>query len=117
MLSKVMRLFLVILVRVVFLRGVIRAVHVAVFFRANCWVELRHAAKVLDADLLDAAGVLVLHDFAAAPFLLDGASDGRVDGDRVSLNIDHHAVPVDIERRASGSAEYSPFMPIASIQS
>src|SRR6185295_9990516 len=58
----------------------------------------RHAAKVLDPDLLDAAGILVLRDFAPTPTFLDGARNRRVHRDGVALDVGHHAIPVDVER-------------------
>src|ERR1019366_7854765 len=49
--------------------------------------------------MLDAAGILVFHHFSAAPLLLNSAGNGRIDRDRVSLDIDDNAVPVNVERR------------------
>ncbi len=43
------------------------------------------------------AGSSYCEHLAAAPALFDGAGDGRIDGDRVSPDVGHYAVPLDIE--------------------
>ena len=86
------------LVGVVLLGDVVRPVHVAVFARAHGRVEFRHAAQVLDADVLDTAGILVFQDFAAAPAFLDRAGNRRVDRDRIPLHVRDDTIPVDVER-------------------
>src|SRR5439155_16058112 len=61
----------------------VAVVRLAVLLLSLGAVELRNGAKILHAALLDPAGVVVPGDAPAAPFLLDGADDRRIDGDFV----------------------------------
>jgi len=50
-----------------------------------------------NAHGLEAPRVGTRDHFAPAPSLLDRTGDGCIDGDRVALNVNDHAVPVDAE--------------------
>src|SRR5438876_865122 len=60
-------------------------------------IELRHGPKILDAHLFNATAFVVFQHLAAAPTLLNGAGDRRIDRNRVSLDLDNDAVPLDVE--------------------
>src|SRR5688572_27917545 len=105
----------VILVGVVLLGDIVLAVHVAVFRRPPRRIEFRDGAEVLHAHRVDASWIVVLDEFAAAPLLVDGAGDRRVDGDGVALHLGDHAIELDVEGTPAAPG-VSRFMPMASIQ-
>src|SRR5437868_14202306 len=66
--------------------------------RGNRRIELGIAAQVFQADLVDALAVLVFRDRTAAPALLDGARDWRIDRDSLSIDPRDHAIERQLER-------------------
>src|SRR5262245_14481361 len=74
-------------------------VRYAVLRRRHGGIKFDDDAKLFDAYLFDAIGVVVANDLPAAPAALDRIRDRRVECDRVPVDRGDDAIEIEIERR------------------